>query len=188
MMGEVFGVMPEYVRGSKCGTKGTYGAIHPSAALIRVTYLQNAKKSSKTVHSGYGFFMPRTPKRGGAVIEPRSYADNTKKFGNTSTRLRSGELQSPQHGAAELQHALSNTIREHLLDNDTTMKAFCDQRDLPEGLSYERLYRISNGTTMMGLTDVMFWTALIPTFGVTLTTMIHNLALEMTLDGSTTSS
>ena len=81
---------------------------------------------------------------------------------------------------------LSNTIREYLLDNNTTLKAFCDQRELPEGLSYERLYRISNGTTMMGLTDVMFWTAIIPTFGATLTTTINNLARDLALDGSAT--
>ena len=142
--------------------------------------------SSKTVESTYNIGMPASPKHGGAVIEPRSYTSNPRKFAHTGSRLRVGPIETPQAGAAELQHVLSNTIREYLLDNNTTLNAFCDQRELPEGLSYERLYRISNGTTMMGLTDVMFWTAIIPTFGATLTTTINNLARDLALDGSAT--
>jgi hypothetical protein len=122
--------------------------------------------------------MPRTPKPGGAVVEPRSYTDNAKKFGNTSTRLRAGQTESPQHGAAELQHVLTNKIREYLLDQDLSLKSFCEKTSLPPGLTYERFYRISNGTTMMGLTDIMFWTARIPDFADTLYSTVSKIAIE----------
>lgn len=119
--------------------------------------------------------MPASPKRGGAVIEPRSYTTNFRKFGNTSGRLTQGPVVTPQQGAAEVQHALCNRIREYLLDEAVTLKAFCEKTELPEGLSYERLYRISNGTTMMGLTDIMFWTTIIPDFADTLTWAVNRL-------------
>jgi hypothetical protein len=126
--------------------------------------------------------MVASPKRGGAVIEPRTYTDMPKKFAQTTTRLTAGLIQTPQHGAAELQHALSNTIREYLLDRGTTLRQFCDHGQLPTGLSYERLYRISTGSTMMGLTDILFWTAVIPGFIDTLTTTMNHLAADLTLD------
>ena len=69
---------------------------------------------------------------------------------------------SPQQGAAELQHALSNKVREHLLDIGMDLRAFCASTEMPAGLSYERLYRSGNGTTMLGLTDIVFWSAHIP--------------------------
>ena len=112
--------------------------------------------------------MPRPPKPGGVTIEPRSFTNNPKKFGETSTRLTAGPVTSPHQGAAELQHALSNAIREYLMDSGLDLKSFCAGSELPAGLTYERLYRISNGTTMMGLTDLIFWATLIPGFGDTL--------------------
>ncbi len=108
--------------------------------------------------------MPKSPKPGGAIIEPRSFTDAPKKFGATSSRLTVGTIATPQQGAAELQHALSNAIREHLLDSGLDLKAFCASTELPAGLSFERFYRISNGTTMMGLTDIAFWANEIPNF------------------------
>ena len=59
------------------------------------------------------------------------------------------------------------------------MKAFCEQRTLPDGLSYERFYRISNGTTMMGMTDIMFWASVIPGFAATMDRAIRNLIADM---------
>jgi hypothetical protein len=112
--------------------------------------------------------MPRPPKPGGVTIEPRSFTDSPKKFGATSTRLRPGPVETPQHAAAELQHVLCTAIREYLLDRGLDLRAFCAQNVLPPGLSYERFYRISNGSTMMGLTDLMFWAAHIPHFTDTL--------------------
>jgi len=47
--------------------------------------------------------MPRPPKSGGAVFVPRSFAENRKKFGHTSTRLTSAPIESPHQTAAELQ-------------------------------------------------------------------------------------
>jgi len=114
------------------------------------------------VNSDYDEGMPRPPKVGGAVIEPRSFTDNPKKFGMTSSRLTPGPVMSPQQGAAELQHALSNKVREHLLDIGMDLRAFCESTEMPAGLSYERLYRSGNGTTMVGLTDIVFWSAHIP--------------------------
>ena len=123
--------------------------------------------------------MPAKPKRGGAVIEPRSYTSNPKKFAHTGSRLQDGPIDTPQHAAAELQHLLCNRIREHLLDTDTTLKAYCDAVELPEGLSYERLYRMGNGTTMMNLTDLMYWMTVIPDFAATLGTSLNTLAQAM---------
>jgi hypothetical protein len=112
----------------------------------------------------YGSGMPRAPKPGGAIFEPRTFAENRKKFGHTGSRLITGEVQSPHQGAAELQHAMANRIREYLLDENTDLKRFCETNQLPPGLTYERFQRINRGETMMTLTDVMFWAAEIPEF------------------------
>jgi len=132
------------------------------------------------VHIHYTFLMPRPPKPGGVVIEPRSYTDNAKKFGRTNQRLTNGPINTPQHAAAELQHALSNTIREHLLEEGRTLKAFCENTALPPGLSFERISRIANGTTMMGLTDLMFWAAHIPEFTNTIHQTIQTISTVST--------
>ena len=105
--------------------------------------------------------MPRPPKGGGAVFVPRALADNRKKFGRSSTRLIAGRLESPQQQAAELQHAIANRIRDHLLDQNTDLNAYCAE-GLPVGLSYDRFQRILRGETMMAITDVMFWAGQIP--------------------------
>ena len=115
----------------------------------------------------YGKGMPRAPKPGGAVFEPRSLADNKKKFGRTSSLLlphETHEARTPHEGAAELQHTIANRIREYLLDNDTDLKSFCESTELAPGLTYERFQRINRGETMMTLTDLMFWATVIPRF------------------------
>lgn len=108
--------------------------------------------------------MGRPPKPGGAVIAPRLYTDVPKKFGQTSSRLTKGTIDSAQQGAAELQHALVNRVREHLLDSGMDLKAYCAAVELPSGLTYDRFYRISTGAGMMGLTDVMYWAGIVPGF------------------------
>jgi len=123
--------------------------------------------------------MPRPPKPGGPTIEPRSFTDNPKKFGATSSRLAPGPVVSPHQGAAEIQHALSNKIREQLLDRGLDLKTFCAETPLPAGLTYERFYRISNGTQMMGLTDLAFWATQIPDF----TDVLH-VAVTRAVDAS----
>jgi len=45
-------------------------------------------------------------------------------------------------------------------------------------LTLERFYRISNGTTMMGLTDIMFWAAYIPGLTDTLHETMNRLVAE----------
>ena len=112
----------------------------------------------------YGFLMPRPPKSGGAVFEPRTFAENRRKFGRSGSRLLSHKIESPQQGAAELQHAVANRIREYLLDVNTDLKTFCEKAELVSGLSYERFQRINRGETMMTLTDLMFWATVIPNF------------------------
>lgn len=112
------------------------------------------------------------------MFEPRSFTDKPKKFGNTSSRLTAGPIDTPQQAAAELQHALSNKIREHLLDLGLDLKSFCAERTLPDGLSFERFYRISNGTTMMGLTDLMFWARAIPDFADDIHRTVSKVAAE----------
>jgi hypothetical protein len=44
-------------------------------------------------------------------------------------------------------------------------------------MSYERFYRISNGTTMMTLTDLMFWAGKIPEFAE----FVHDTVAKITL-------
>lgn len=95
---------------------------------------------------------------------PRSYASNRKKFGNSSSPL-AAEVTSPQQAAAELQHAIANQVREHVLDHHSDLKAYCDTEKLPEGLSYERMQRIMRGETMMTFTDLMYWASRIPALG-----------------------
>lgn len=121
--------------------------------------------------------MPRPPKDGGAVFVPRSLADNRKKFGRSSTRLIAGRLESPQQQAAELQHAIANRIRDHLLDQNTDLNAFCAE-GLPVGLSYDRFQRILRGETMITITDVMFWAGQIPNLAELIATTIRLLAAE----------
>ena len=111
--------------------------------------------------------MPRAPESGGAVFEPRSLVDNRKKFGHSSSLLlpqEPHEVRTPHEGAAELQHAIANRIREYLLDNNTDLKSFCENTELAPGLTYERFQRINRGETMMTLTDFMFWATVIPKF------------------------
>ena len=121
--------------------------------------------------------MPRPPKDGGAVFVPRSLADNRKKFGRSSTRLIAGRLESPQQQAAELQHAIANRIRDHLLDQNTDLNAYCAE-GLPVGLSYDRFQRILRGETMMTITDVMFWASQIPDLAEFIGTAIRFLSDE----------
>lgn len=114
------------------------------------------------VDVGYAYVMPRPPKLGGAVFEPRSLSGSRKKFGRSRDRLTAGDVESPQQAAAELQHAIANTIREYMLDQNMDLKTYCDTVDLPRGLTYERFQRINRGETMITLTDIMFWAGKIP--------------------------
>lgn len=122
--------------------------------------------------------MPRPPKPGGAVIEPRSFTQTRAKFGRTASRLQPGVITSPQHGAAELQHALANAIREHLLDSGLDLKSFSEATDLPAGLSYDRFQRINRGETMMTLTDLAFWAARIPRLRDVLDATLRSIATD----------
>lgn len=171
-------VMPEYVGGENTGHGRGFGAMHQNSAVCSDDEARMIRVSSETVNSGYSLLMPRSPKPGGVIVEPRSFTDNPKKFGNTSTRLQPGAPQSPQHAAAELQHVLTNAIREYLLDHDQSLKSFCEATPRPAGLTLERFYRISNGTTMMGLTDIMFWAAYIPGLTDTLHETMNRLVPE----------
>lgn len=103
--------------------------------------------------------MPRSPKPGGAVIEPRSFAIVAGKFGKTSTRLEDVPIDTAQRAAAELQHAISNHVREFLIDQATSLRRFCTAVDMPSGVTYERLYRINAGASMLTMTDLAFWNA-----------------------------
>ena len=121
--------------------------------------------------------MPRYPKDGGAVFVPRSLADNQRKFGRSSSRLIAGRLESPQQQAAELQHAIANRIRDHLLDQNTNLNEFC-AAGLPVGLSYDRFQRILRGETMMTTTDMMFWASQVPDLAAFIGSTIGVLAAD----------
>lgn len=130
------------------------------------------------MNSQYAQGMPRQPKPGGAVFEPRKFAENRRKFGASSARLTFGPMETPQQGAAELQHALANRIREHLLDENTNLKALSETENLPPGLNYDRFQRIARGETMLSLTDLMFWATRILNFGDFVGETISNLVSE----------
>lgn len=112
--------------------------------------------------------MPRQPKDGGAVFVPRSFAESSRAFGSTSSWLTSHPISAPQQEAAELQHAITNKVREYLLEQNTDLAKFCrtpdgaDEQTLPKGLSYDRFQRIMRGETMLTLTDLMYWASTIP--------------------------
>jgi hypothetical protein len=131
-----------------------------------------------SVISGYVMRMGRPPKPGGAVIQPRLYTDVPKKFGQTTSRLAVTGAYSPQQGAAELQHALVNNIREHLLDRGMDLRGYCNVTELPSGLTADRFYRLSTGEGMMGLTDLMYWASVIPDFAQTVARLIAEIVPE----------
>lgn len=158
------GFMEECVCGAGHRTLDRLGEFSNRSVQLTAVLPKKDANASFRVNFDYDEGMPRPPKPGGAVIEPRSFTDNPKKFGMTSSRLTPGPVMSPQQGAAEMQHALSNKVREHLLDIGMDLRAFCASTEMPTGLSYERLYRSGNGTTMLGLTDIVFWSAHIPGF------------------------
>ena len=91
-------------------------------------------------------------------------------------RLAGDVIESPHQGAAELQHAIANRVREYLLDENTTLRAYCERNRLAAGLTHERFERILRGETMLTLTDLMFWATEIPDFadfiGTTLSALV----------------
>lgn len=133
--------------------------------------------------------MPRQPLDGGAVFVPRSFAESSRAFGSTSSWLTSHPISAPQQEAAELQHAITNKMREYLLEQNTDLAKFCrtpdgaDDQTLPKGLSYDRFQRIMRGETMLTLTDLMYWASTIPQLAEFIGTKIADIVEAEHVDG-----
>ncbi len=94
---------------------------------------------------------------GGFVFEPRRVLSTPNLFGKVSVRMEPVAGVSPRRAhAAQLQHLVSNKVREMLLLRSETLDAHSKGAD-SEGLSKDRLARIQRGETMMTMTDLLAW-------------------------------
>jgi hypothetical protein len=101
--------------------------------------------------------MPRRPKDGGFVFEPRAVVKLPGAFGKSSTPLEPEGVPDARFQAAQLQHVVANTVRECLLARRLSLKKFVAESSLPGWSSYDRLSRIQRGETMMMLADLQMW-------------------------------
>jgi hypothetical protein len=75
--------------------------------------------------------MPKKPKPGGFVFEPRAVVKLPGSFGKSSTPLEPSGASDLQFQAAQLQHAVANTVRECLLARRRSLKNFVEDSDFP---------------------------------------------------------
>jgi len=128
----------------------------------------------------------REPASEGFTFTPRSLAASPRQFGKTGADLKPIDgvnPEDPKFRAAQLQHRVSNAIREALLDRRLSLQRYLDslarasvagegqqpeastQADAglgpirPPGMSYDRTVRILRGETLMQLADVVHWAA-----------------------------
>ena len=94
---------------------------------------------------------------GGFVFEPRRVLSTPNLFGKVSVPLEPAAGASQRRArAAQLQHLVSNKVREMLLLRNETLVRYSKGADA-EGLSKDRLARIQRGETMMTMTDLLAW-------------------------------
>lgn len=97
----------------------------------------------------------------GFKFEPRQLAANPKSFGRMSGRLVPADGvddADPRFRGAQLQHAVSNAIREELLAHGYGLADYLEQlRPAAPGMSYDRVIRIQRGETLMQLADLTMW-------------------------------
>lgn len=104
------------------------------------------------------------PASGPFVFEPRSLVREWKQFGRSSGPLEPDEGVDPgdlRLRTAQLQHKVSNAVREALLREGITLKAFAENVQSP-GMSHDRLARIQRGKTLMQLADLVNWAGRFP--------------------------
>ena len=107
--------------------------------------------------------MGRRFKPGGFKYEPRLIVSNSKEFGKSSLNVLPAagiEPEDPRFLAANLQHRISNAIREETLRTGANLQSLLEGFALESpGMSYDRVVRIQRGETLMQLADVLAWSA-----------------------------
>jgi hypothetical protein len=106
--------------------------------------------------------MPKKPKPGGYVFEPRARMQVPKSFGKTGIACASVGESDAQLAAAQFQHLVANAIRECVMRRSGTLRLFLEGAKFPQEMTYDRVSRILRGETMMTVTDLLIWTAAFP--------------------------
>ncbi|TFD66078.1 hypothetical protein [Cryobacterium sp. Hh38] len=106
--------------------------------------------------------MPKKPKPGGHVFEPRARMQVPKSFGKMGIACAAVGKSDAQLAAAQFQHLVANTIRECITRRSGTLRLFLEGAEFPVEMTYDRVSRILRGETMMTITDLLIWTAAFP--------------------------
>lgn len=104
----------------------------------------------------------------GFAFVPRSLVAQPKAFGAASGLLEPAQgvdVTSERYRAAMLQHVMVVAVKGELLKSDGITPAAFVARLEGRGLGEDRVRRIFRGETMAQLTDLMFWSALLPAVG-----------------------
>lgn len=105
--------------------------------------------------------MTKTASSLPTTFAPNSLAAVRRQFGKSAANLVAADQVDAlgvRFQAAQLQHQISNAVRESILSSGTTLDAYAAKhRDATPGMSYDRLVRILRGETQMQLADVVAW-------------------------------
>ena len=105
--------------------------------------------------------MKKTGATSPTTFLPRELGAVRKQFGKAASDLvpaRDVDPSGPRFQAAQLQHRISNAVREALLAQGKTLDEFAgEQNDTVPGMSYDRLVRVLRGETLMQIADLMTW-------------------------------
>jgi hypothetical protein len=104
--------------------------------------------------------MPKKPKPGGSVFEPRAQMASPGSFGKVGIALEPADRADAQFDAAQFQHLLANEVRQRVLVKYGTLSAFLASSEMPPIMTYDRVSRILRGESMMTITDLLVWTKL----------------------------
>jgi hypothetical protein len=95
------------------------------------------------------------------TFRPNSLAAVRRQFGKSATSLVAAanvDTRGARFQAAQLQHQISNAVREALLAMGTNLETYSSMhRDAIPGMSYDRLVRVLRGETQMQLADIVTW-------------------------------
>jgi len=105
--------------------------------------------------------VKKIPAATATTFEPRTLSLVRKQFGKVGARLQPAEHVDPlgpRFIAAQLQHRISNALREALIGEGTNLETYASNqtRSVP-GMSYDRLVRVLRGETLMQLADLVTW-------------------------------
>jgi hypothetical protein len=96
-----------------------------------------------------------------ATFAPRELAAVHKQFGKVAIDLVAADhvdSRGSRFNAAQLQHRISNAVREALLSSGISLEKYAEQhKESVPGMSYDRLVRVLRGETQMQLADLVTW-------------------------------